>query len=766
MRIRDLGIRVCAIVVAAVTGWACGEAPPQDAPTAASTGEPPEVIAESRSALEFEPAPEKDDDNAEIVDAPEGPGAVADAAVIYDAGFRTNTGRFLYAVGGGGSLLKNDSTGVPQQYTRFSVIDLNGGELRSGETVHIRSTTGHYWTGQPLLPEFPNSLVVDRTAAADWEQFRIYEAWAEDGVVTGGEHVFITSHHNYYVTAEDYGAYSVVANRPTLNNPPKEWELFTFELSGFSTVSVSAPDNLAMEGPPNGGAKFRITRTGSTAAALVVPFTRTGNATYGSDYTYSIGNVTSVTIPAGQSAVAFFVNGLDDTIDERPNETAGIQLRDSASYSVGNRSATVEIRQRNVWPNVVSPANSDPWLVSHHRQISTLRPRVLVLDYTAESLPSVLSSTGKIGRLAAMLAEGSRPHGYDYAAGSQPAAQLQYQLIKGVKMKMPTAGWDWHSLFTAEATRAINMPNGAGQPMSICQLVEAGKIHEVWLYSKEGIPNLPESAEIKRRWDRSFNEAAGRDFCAGNGCISIEEAGADIVYEYGCKRSIRFVSIVSNRPVGCALESATHHWDTGYQSGIALPYLADYLRDFTDQNLTTRGFPKDSFPNGGCADRLPCLRFDLDFDDYFQYGETLRVAPTGLDAPGIAYNVGGPDDPAHNWLPNCGTLHFAPNSTRDYQTSPDRSTNYYSPYIVDSRCRHWRMFDNGAGGDIIRAFGARDIAPIAARYPWLNVQEGQGQCPTGAWAVFWLQSMPGHGTKAKEWGGQRYIRSFWPFLFY
>ena len=37
-----------------------------------------------------------------------------------------------------------------------------------------------------------------------------------------------------------------------------------------------------------------------------------------------------------------------------------------------------------VWPNRVSHANSDPWLVSNHNKIRSMHPRVLLINFSNE----------------------------------------------------------------------------------------------------------------------------------------------------------------------------------------------------------------------------------------------------------------------------------------------------------------------------------------------------------------------------------------------
>jgi hypothetical protein len=97
-----------------------------------------------------------------------------------------------------------------------------------------------------------------------------------------------------------------------------------------ATVSVSAADASASESGPDAGS-VTFTRTGSTAAPLVVSYTVGGSATRGADYAALLG---SVTIPAGRASVTLAVQPVDDAIFEGA-ETVVVGVAASAGYLVG-----------------------------------------------------------------------------------------------------------------------------------------------------------------------------------------------------------------------------------------------------------------------------------------------------------------------------------------------------------------------------------------------------------------------------------------------
>ena len=116
----------------------------------------------------------------------------------------------------------------------------------------------------------------------------------------------------------------------------------------LSTVTVSAQDASAAEvisgQTPNPGI-YRITRNGSTTAPLTVPYTMSGTATNGTDYTSLNG---TATIAANQTFVDVSLNVINDSLIESP-ETAILTLSSSTNYTLGaTKTATVNIADNDV----------------------------------------------------------------------------------------------------------------------------------------------------------------------------------------------------------------------------------------------------------------------------------------------------------------------------------------------------------------------------------------------------------------------------------
>jgi hypothetical protein len=125
---------------------------------------------------------------------------------------------------------------------------------------------------------------------------------------------------------------------------------------GANTVTIAAPDPFANEAGLTTG-RFRVSRAGSTAAALTVAYTVGGTATPGADYVSLPG---TVTIPAGQASVDILVTPLQDELQEFP-ETITLTLTPTAGYAVGTPGVgVVVLRSDDEITQVVSVLALDP----------------------------------------------------------------------------------------------------------------------------------------------------------------------------------------------------------------------------------------------------------------------------------------------------------------------------------------------------------------------------------------------------------------------
>jgi hypothetical protein len=90
--------------------------------------------------------------------------------------------------------------------------------------------------------------------------------------------------------------------------------------------------------------------------------------------------------------------------------------------------------------------------------------------------------------------------------------------------------------------------------MDLCEAVNAGLVHEVWIYGDADVPDVSaaEVLELKPRYDANRVRIPGQplDGCAGNGCFDAEDVSALPAH---CTRTVR-IGWVNNICVQEALD--------------------------------------------------------------------------------------------------------------------------------------------------------------------------------------------------------------------
>ena len=398
------------------------------------------------------------------------------------------------------------------------------------------------------------------------------------------------------------------------------------------------------------------------------------------------------------------------------------------------------------WPNAVSFANSDPWIAENHESIRVMRPRVLALNFVNARTNAEMLAL--LDQIIAGFREGSRWHGYDDPAAP---AFLEYEVAYAIDLRDPTPppgwpynnstlyprespqvgywGFDYEALFgpAFAALYDIRDPDDPSQVLDLCAAVDRGLVHEVWIYGDADVPDVSaaEVLEMKPPYDLSRHRIPGAplSLCAGNGCFD-DEGGIPA----SCTRSLRIGWVNNTRGPGCYVHGAGHGIEWSANVSGTLPFFEPYFRAFGDFNLDARyGLPFDSwYACGGAAG--DCLTFTSD---------------TSVDWD-VGGGATGTIDP---YLPACGNVHLAPNSHDHYDD--------VSADTVLSTCRHWRLLDDPAGGDLAVPFSHSDFAAYDAMLP---------DCG-GGWQIFWRQSMPGLDNGAVDTAGAPLL-NWWPFLFY
>jgi PKD repeat protein len=486
------------------------------------------------------------------------------------------------------------------------------------------------------------------------------------------------------------------------------------------TVSLDrTPPDLTIDAPPDGSTvpSSRVRVEGRVSDALSQVLDVACNGVPGA--LSPGGFACEVTVPAGSSSVE-------------------VVARDRAS-NVAFARVTVTLAP-TVWPNEVSSANSDPWLAEHHAEIREMRPRVLAVNFVNRR--SMEEMRAQLEGVADAIAEGTRSHGY---ADPDAPAFVRYELahLADLRDPVPPLGWpynnstlyprespvdgywgfDYERLFTPEYAARFGIRDPAapgGPPLGLCEAIDRGLVHEVWLYADADVPDAS-AAEIlslkpfydenrRRRNDVPMNR------CAGNGCFDEE----DVI---PCSRTVRIAFFNNTRGPGCFLESLSHGFESmGTWNRDLIPYLSRHFTPFSGHDLDVRyGLPVQSWY--GCPYNQDCLSYPGESSVRWDLGD----GRTGLVDP---------------YDPVCGNAHWPPNGRRHYDLD--------SPFPVRTSCRSFR---DGTGATEV--FTTADFAPYRTL----------AQDCMGPWIVWWWQSFPGLDNGAKDEAGQPML-NWWPFLFY
>jgi hypothetical protein len=136
--------------------------------------------------------------------------------------FRTIDGiHYIQAVNGGGSSVRATPSWI-QAWEHFWLMDLNGGDLRAGDPVNIK-TGNDEWFLVAQGGGGPRS-VVDANArfGHSWERFVIGTPGGGGGQIFDGMQIQLRAYQPYYVVAENGGGGAVNANRSVASG----WETF------------------------------------------------------------------------------------------------------------------------------------------------------------------------------------------------------------------------------------------------------------------------------------------------------------------------------------------------------------------------------------------------------------------------------------------------------------------------------------------------------------------------------------------------------------
>jgi hypothetical protein len=419
------------------------------------------------------------------------------------------------------------------------------------------------------------------------------------------------------------------------------------------------------------------------------------------------------------------------------NDSGSTTTRDTGTADTATTRPSGDAAPGTVWPNDVSKANSDPWLVQNHDRIGQLQPRVLVID-----LENTANAQALVDRHIAALKEASSPHKY-----KDPTAQaaVAYQLVK-IAPATKGARIDYNSWNTqafADSNLQIKDPaDPSGPNLTLCGLFEKGVINEVWCMASSD-PKCGETQESKQVYTNAEppQPMAGRFASASNG---------DNINGLGCRVTARITDFNSGRGTGCHQHAMGHAWER-YMDANAVPLLRKQAARFLNWDLNTRvGAPFSTFYsacNSNGTQLTDCMIWDSQI--------AMHSGPTAVNTFTISDLSGG-----------CGNAHFYPNTTGTYSYDANTPDN-----TVLSSCEHYGLHDGANGNDQTNTFNNAMTDQLYGRSP----NPINGACPAtqpacsddcgGHGTTYLYQNFPGPGTVAKNDDGTP-MHNWWVYLFY
>ena len=136
---------------------------------------------------------------------------------------QTYAGNYLVADKGGGAALMAYSTWA-KEWETFTLTDLDGGSLLSGDVVTLKGTSGQWVSADK---GGGGAISVTAPWAKGWEQFRVVKASGSGKIGDGDKIALQTMIGGEYVSVINAGGGAVTATAPAL----REWETLTLHVA-------------------------------------------------------------------------------------------------------------------------------------------------------------------------------------------------------------------------------------------------------------------------------------------------------------------------------------------------------------------------------------------------------------------------------------------------------------------------------------------------------------------------------------------------------
>ena len=136
---------------------------------------------------------------------------------------RASNNQYVVAEGGGGGVVNANRVQVGP-WEKFTIIDVYGGQLMSGDVIHFQTWNGNNY----LVAEGGGGkeVLANRDFPREWESF-IIQKISGPGPINNGDVITLQSYNGNYVVAEGGGGGVVNANRTQVG----PWEKFVIEFT-------------------------------------------------------------------------------------------------------------------------------------------------------------------------------------------------------------------------------------------------------------------------------------------------------------------------------------------------------------------------------------------------------------------------------------------------------------------------------------------------------------------------------------------------------
>ncbi|PHI36115.1 peptidase S8 [Pseudoalteromonas sp. GCY] len=145
--------------------------------------------------------------------------------IFTNVSFETGGQYYFVAENNGGNTVNANRIAIGP-WERFNLIDVNGGNLFDGDTIHIQTATGYYFVAKQGGGA---ELNANRTVASIWETFTIELPNNPGALIQNGDKVALKSINGHYIQAAGNGGAGANVHATVIGcnaTYPCSWEMF------------------------------------------------------------------------------------------------------------------------------------------------------------------------------------------------------------------------------------------------------------------------------------------------------------------------------------------------------------------------------------------------------------------------------------------------------------------------------------------------------------------------------------------------------------